>query len=578
MSDRLPQLKLDAKNGGWPWRIDHPNDERALLDGCYPDFDACERVRRYYKTLLRVPDPSGGNAPFHLLDWWYRDVIGPLFGWKKKDGRRRFQKGFVTTAKKSGKSTVLAGLSTYMLCGDNEEESEVYSTAVDRDQAKIIFTKAMRSISLSPHLSRILRVVQSRNTIHHDKSGSRYESISSDADSTEGKNPHLVIADELHVWKDRQFFNSLIYGDIVRSQPMFLMITTAGENELSVGYEEYEAAKALLDPNDPYYVESSFAYVAEAVDVEAWDNPQSWLEASPSLRGEVDTERPRDKDDLPAKPQTLGTPDKLRDKMIEAKQTPARKREFIRYICNRWVFDAQDPYIESDDWDRCVGPVVIRPGESIHAALDLAQVDDMVALCSAAWDGDVLQLSWKFWTPEETVKRHEELWRVPLRRWVDDGHVATTPGRTIQYQFIRREISGAIFDEAGQRLPSDPLALSQLYDLQELAIDPWNARELATNLAQQDSIRVVEFTQSMAMMNGPTKALLQMVKDGRIRHNGNPVAKWMIKNTACPPDSNENRKPVKRKSSGKIDGVVAAIMATGRATTTTPSGAGWFVT
>lgn len=578
MSGRLEQLKIDAKNGGWPWRIDHPNDERALLDGCYVDFDAAERVRRYYKSLLRVPDPNGGNAPFHLLDWWYRDVIGPLFGWKKRDGRRRFQKGFVTTAKKSGKSTVLAGLSTYMTCGDNEEESEVYSTAVDRDQAKIIFTKAMRSIELSPHLSRIMRVVQSRNTIHHDKSGSRYESISSDADSTEGKNPHLVIADELHVWKDRQFFNSLIYGDIVRSQPMFLMITTAGENELSVGYEEYEAAKALLDPNDPYYVESSFAYIAEASDLEKWDEPTSWLEASPSLRAEVDYDRPRDKDDPPAAPVPLGTPEKLRDKMIEAKQTPARKREFIRYICNRWVFDAQDPYIEATDWDACAGKIDIRHGESIWAALDLAQVDDMVALCYSAWDAEILQLRWKFWTPEATVKQHEDLWRVPLSRWIDEGHVETCPGRTIQYAYIRRAISGAMFDERGQKTTSDPLSLAGLYDVRELAIDPWNAKELSTNLAQADSVNVVEFTQSMAMMNGPTKTLLQMVKERRIRQDGSPVMRWMIKNTACPPDSNENRKPVKRKSSGKIDGTVAAIMAVGRASTQVPRGTPWFVT
>ena len=116
---KLEQLKIDAKNDGWPWPITHPNDERALLNGCYPDFQAAERVRNFYKKLLVLPKEGGGTKPFHLLDWWYRDVIAPLFGWKRKDGRRRYDKGFITTAKKSGKSTVLAGLPMYMLrCAD----------------------------------------------------------------------------------------------------------------------------------------------------------------------------------------------------------------------------------------------------------------------------------------------------------------------------------------------------------------------------------------------------------------------------------------------------------------------------
>jgi len=144
MAPKLPQLKLDAKRKHhWPWPLTHPNDERALLEGCYPDYGAAERVRRFYATFLKLPNPGGGTMPFHLLDWWYRDVIAPLFGWKKPDGRRRYDKGFVTTAKKSGKSTVLAGLPLYMICADGEEEAEAYACA----------TTATRRQSSSPRRS-----------------------------------------------------------------------------------------------------------------------------------------------------------------------------------------------------------------------------------------------------------------------------------------------------------------------------------------------------------------------------------------------------------------------------------------
>src|SRR5690242_10218471 len=97
----LAQLKLDAKNSGWPWPITHPNDERAMLAGCFPDIRAAERVKEFYEELLVIPQDGGGVKPFILLDWWYRDIFAPIFGWKRADNRRRYDKAFITTAKKS---------------------------------------------------------------------------------------------------------------------------------------------------------------------------------------------------------------------------------------------------------------------------------------------------------------------------------------------------------------------------------------------------------------------------------------------------------------------------------------------
>lgn len=563
----LAQLKLNAKNHGWPWPIVHPNDERALLEGCYPDFEASERVRRFFKRLLVLPKPGGGTQPFHLLDWWYRDVIAPLFGWKTRDGRRRYQKGFITTAKKSGKSTVLAGLPLYMMLGDNEEEAEVYSAAVDRDQASIVFDKTLRAVRLSPSLSRVCRPLESKKLIRHDKSGSKYEAISSDADSSEGKNPHLLVADEVHVWRDRQFFNSLMYGDIVRSQPLFLMITTAGDDVKSIGFEEYEAAKALLNPDDPFYLQSSFAYIAEAEDIQAWDKPESWLEAQPSLRGEVDELRPRDEDDPPAHPaRVVGSVKKLKEKADEAKQSPRKRREFIRYICNRWVTEVENTWIDHDAWSKCGGSIPDHIGDPCWGALDLSRTRDLTSLCLAFHREDLIDLMWWFWCPKENLKQREEEWRVPLRDWVDQGYVIATPGNVVDYSVIRRIVSGARFLPNGERDETDESAIAKLYHVQELCYDPWNALEFCTReLGEQDELPMLEHSQKMPHMTGPTKKFEEMLLAGRIRHGNNPVASWMARHVVVIEDESGNIKPSKRKSRQKIDGIVTAVMATARA-------------
>ena len=111
----------------------HPNTEKAILAGCDFFAESAMLVWDFYYELLTIPREGGGRKPFRFIDWWFDSVFAQLFGWKRADGRRRFDKGFITTAKKSGKSSTLAGLPLYMMTADNEEEAECISAAVDRD-------------------------------------------------------------------------------------------------------------------------------------------------------------------------------------------------------------------------------------------------------------------------------------------------------------------------------------------------------------------------------------------------------------------------------------------------------------
>lgn len=546
----LSQLKLDMKNGGWPWKIDHPNDERALLNGCYTDFVAAERVREFYLDLLRLPKEGGGTKPFELIDWWYSSILAPLFGWKRRDGRRRFDKGFITTGKKSGKSTVLSGLPIYMITADGEEEAEAYAAATDRDQASIIYKKTNRMVKLSPPLSRVLHRVPSQKRIVHEATGSWFEAISSDADSTEGKNPHLLITDELHVWKNRQFFNALMYGDIIRPQPIFLMITTAGSDQDCVGYEEYQFAKALLDPNDDFYSESHFAFIAEARHDREWDDPEGWKEAGPSLACGA-----------------IGNIEKLKAKCAEAKQSPRKQREFRRYICNWWVDVNDDPWLDVDAWRACKTELPDHTGDATWGGMDLSRTRDLTALCLAFVDGSFIDLWWRFWCPEDSVKQYTDEWRVPLDDWVRQGLVVATPGRVVDYAWIRRDISGVMLDESGKPSPDLwPERLCEKHKIKEIGFDNYNASKLVTELGEYDGIQMVDIRQGYALLSGPCKEIERRVLAGTIRHDGNPVMDWMVRNCVVDTDPFGNVKPNKKKSRQKIDGVSAMAMAVARAT------------
>lgn len=470
-------------------------------------------------------------------------------------------------------SQTLSGLAGYAMMADGEEDAEVYATAVDRDQAGIVFRRALKMLcAKSSPLRKYLRPLASTYRIVHEKSGSWMEAISSDAASSEGKNPHLLIADEIHVWKDRQFFSSLQYGDIARPQPLFLMITTAGENTISVGFEEYEFACNLLDPNNDFYSQKHFAFIAEAgrdfhTGVVApqkpgekwnfdWTDPKEWINANPSLL------------------EGVGSVDKLQSKCDEAIATPSKKSSAIRYLCNRWIGQAEEAYFSQDYWRECrEDGLMPNPGETVFCGFDFATVEDLVALTTAWWiENGLLGTRTRFFMPFEGVRDKEERWKVPLQMWIDDGWIETTPGRTVDTGFLRAAISGVLLSKAGEvSKERNPNAIAELYDLQGFFYDRARAKDLVVvTLGEYDGINVVEHGQSFLDMSNQTKALKKMISDGTIRHEGNPVMDWMMGHCIVDQDANGNVKPNKKKSAQKIDGIVSHVMALTGALTSEP--------
>lgn len=584
---QLPQIITDMRAAGiydavaMPDGSLHPGDERALLAGCWYDVEAAERVIEYFATLLVIPWEKGDTLndwerywinrcasfdcdrwqplkPFVLLQWWYKKVLSKLFGWRREDGRRRFQKAFVTTAKKSGKSSTLSGLPLYMMTADGEMDAETYAAATTRDQAGIIYKKVLDMTKRSPHIGNRLHPVPSKKRVVHEASGSLFEAISSDVDSSEGKNPHLLIVDELHAWRNRAFFEALMYGDIQRSQPLFLMITTAGDDPESVGKEEYDFAAALIDPDNDFWSTDHFAYIAEFdrdPDTQRkvkreWDDPAGWLAANPSIA------------------EGVGSIEKLQSKCEEAKQSPRKQRAFLRYICNGWLDNSADAWLDARQWRSCGSVLPDHAGEPVWCGLDLSSVNDFTALAMAWRAGnDIIDLQVRLWMPAEGIREKSQQWKVPLQDWIDAGWIETTPGATVNYSFLRSAISGYV----APKIPRDKDAVTQQFDLRELAYDRYNGHKLVeTELGGEDGIVIAEHGQGYLGMSPPAKEFEARVNDGRLRHDNNPVMDWMIRSTIVDEDPAGNIKPNKKKSKNKIDGVVAAVMAVERAALNQP--------
>ena len=161
----LAQCLAQARVEGWDAWIRSPADEKAVLEGCYFDLTAAERVRTFFRRFLRHSKGEWAGKPFELLEWQWRDIVAPLFGWKRADGTRRYRRGYIEVPKKNGKSALFSGLSLYLVMADGEPGAEVYSAAVDRDQASIVFNEAANMVESSPALLSKLDVIRSTKRI-----------------------------------------------------------------------------------------------------------------------------------------------------------------------------------------------------------------------------------------------------------------------------------------------------------------------------------------------------------------------------------------------------------------------------
>jgi phage terminase large subunit-like protein len=526
---RLAQLLLDAKRAGWSEWIRGEGDERAVLEGCYFDAVAAARVRNFFPDLLVHSKGRFGGQPFELLEWQFRDLLGPIFGWKRADGSRRYRRSYCEIPKKNGKSTIAAGVSLYLLVGDNEPGAEVYSTATTRDQAKLVYDEAANMAIKSEELRTILDVRRSTHLILYPETASKYQAIAADADSAEGKNAHGLIVDELHAWRGRQFFESLKYAGRAREQPLFFMITTAGDDMTGICYEEHEKALRIIKAEE--FDSSYFGFIAAADPDDDWKDPKTWRKANPSLGVTIKE-------------------DSFADDVKDAQGNPRKEAALKRYLLNIWV-GASESWISADAWLKCAGEYSEEEfaGLPAYGGLDLSRTQDLTSLVWLIEREGLLYLFPRIFIPRGLLAKKEEIDKVPYRSWVEEGWLIATDGDVVDYARVREQVK----------------ADSELFDVRELGYDPHNAEYLCNQvLRDQDGLPTISVTQSMSNMGPPASAFEGRISRETLRHPNNPVLNWMMNGTVVYEDTNKNIRPVKRKSRGRIDGIVATIIGLNR--------------
>ena len=496
----------------------------------YYDEEAADFVVNFIEQL-RHTKGEFFNKPFELIDW-QEQIIRDIFGILREDGYRQFRTAYIEVPKKCGKSELAAAVALYMLCADGEQRAEVYGCAADRDQSSLVFDVACDMVRLCPALQKRCNIRPSRKSITYGPTNSSYKALSADVAGKSGVNVSALIFDELWVQKDRKFFEMMTVGTSdARRNPLHFIITTAGNDTNSICYELHQKAVDILEgrKTDPTF----YPVIYGAGESEDWTDPKVWAKACPSLGI------------------TIGI-DKVQDACNSAKQNPAEENAFRQLRLNQWVKQSVR-WMPMEKWDACAFPVNEDEleGRVCYGGLDLSSTTDLTSFCLVFppedEEGKYYVLPY-FWLPEETLDLRVRRDHVNYDVWEKQGYIQTTEGNVVHYGFIEKFI-----EHLGER-----------FNIREIAFDRWGAVQMVQNLEGM-GFNVVAMGQGFASMSPPTKELMKLVLEQRIAHGGHPVLRWNMDNIYIRTDPAGNIKADKSKSTEKIDGAIACIMALDRA-------------
>lgn len=498
--------------------------------GSYYDKEYADFAVAFIESLCHTKGTWAGK-PFELMDW-QEQIIRDLFGILKPNGYRQFNTAYIEIPKKNGKSELAAAVALLLTCGDGEQRAEVYGAAADRQQASIVFDVAADMVRMCPALNKRVKILASQKRLVYEPTNSFYQVLSAEAYSKHGFNVHGVVFDELHSQPNRKLYDVLTKGSgDARMQPLFFLITTAGTDTHSICYEVHQKAQDIIDGRkiDPTF----YPVIYGADDTEDWTSPKVWKKCNPSL-GE-----------------TIGI-DKVKTACESAKQNPGEENSFRQLRLNQWVKQAVR-WMPMDKWDKCA--FAVREDDLIgrvcYGGLDLSSTTDITAfvLVFPPLDEDDKYIILPyFWIPEDTLDLRVKRDHVPYDVWERQGYLQTTEGNVIHYGYIEKFI-----EKLGER-----------FNIREIAFDRWGAVQMVQNLEGM-GFTVVPFGQGFKDMSPPTKELMKLTLEQRIAHGGHPVLRWNMDNIFVRTDPAGNIKADKEKSTEKIDGAIATIMALDRA-------------
>lgn len=527
----------------------------------YFDTAAAAHAVTWIETYCRFAEGEWYGRPFRLARW-QRRIVRKLFGWKRADGTRRFRRLWLEVPRKNGKTEFAAALALYLFVGIGDRTAQIYSLASDKDQASIVFKKAKAMAEMEPAFSSSIDALATG--LWCSTLLSSFKPLASVPNSKHGFNPSGVIADEVHAWKSDEIYNVVHEGEAARAEPLDVLITTAGVRE-GFAWDMHQHAEAVLAGK--VVEEELLVVIFAAAEDDDWTDPKIWAKANPNLNVSVKL-------------------DFLESECRAARASPRKQNRFRQYKLNQWTGQV-DRWIPMEYWDlntiapseralklflsdteldenlraaalakRAPDPDLWKKlpekmrGRLCNGGLDLATTRDICSLCwefQPTVDDPLVTYIWRFFLPRDRLKDLSADDKRRYEAFDAAGALFLTPGNVTDYGFIKKQF----------------LADAALFRIGTTGVDRWNATQLVVDLKETEGANVELFGQGFASMSGPAKDFERLFLGLGLEHGNHPVARWMADNVATDSDPADNIKPTKERSAGKIDGIVAAIMARG---------------
>lgn len=521
-----------------------PMPKGAERFGAWWDEAAAQAATAYFPRRLRHTEAEWAGKPFHLAAWQRDRLVRPVFGWKRADGTRLIRIVWMEVPRKNGKTELAAGLSLTVLMGDGEIGGQLYSMAVDKDQAKIVFNKAGVMVNYHEALRKNLEVL--KTSIFNPQLMASFKPLSSGPGGKHGFSPSFAIGDEVHEWPNGDLADVVHKGTAARRQPLEVYITTAGIIGEGYAWEMHELALDIAkgEIEDPTFLPILYGAPEDA----NWRDEETWRAANPNYGVSVKV-------------------DYMRSEAEKAARSPRAENDFKRFHLNIWTEQVTRwlPMDSSEDgtgWNDCSATpgdrdlwqtlFITMQGKQCFGGLDLSLTNDLTSVCWAfppAEEKGRWTFLWRFWLPEAAVRKAPLARRKRYEKFAEAGALKVTSGNVTDFGIVRADI----------------VADAKRFMVQWLGIDRYNAAQLANELKDNDGMPVEYFGQGFVSMSAPTQSFERLVTGGELEHGNHPVAAWMARNVVVDRDAAGGIKPTKAKASDKIDGIVAAIMAHGGA-------------
>ncbi len=481
-------------------------------------LDRADRVIAFVEKYILNPEGEHIGKPMTLLPFqikFIRDVYSNPVG---------THTAILSIARKNGKTALIAAILLAHLCGPEAvQNSQIVSGAQSKEQAAVVFELARKMIEMSPTLSKLVRIQPSGKRLIGLSKNVLYRALSAEGKTAHGLSPILAILDEVGqvVGPTDKFVSAITSAQGAYTNPLLIAISTQAPTDADMFSTWIDAQRNAPDPR-------VVCHVYEAPKDCALDDKKAWFAANPAMgkfRSQADVEK----------------------QCKQAMEMPANEPEFRNLILNQRV-EAVSPFVSQSVWqsngDAC-GPI---EGKKVWGGLDLSSVNDLTALTLVTDDGGVHS---EFWLPAEGLAEKSRKDRVPYDLWAKQGHLNTTPGRAIEYEFIAEAMRG-LFDRC---------------DVQQIAFDralfvhlkPWLVK---ANFSDEEVEKFVPYGQGTLSMTPALRALEVKLLGKQLRHGNHPILEMCAKNAKVVGDSGA-RKFDKKHQRGRIDGMVALAMACG---------------